>query len=362
VAIVHDYLTQRGGAERVVLSMLEAFPDAPVYTSLFAPDETYPEFVDVDVRVSQLNRIRPLRTRHRLALPLLARAFSRLEIDADVALCSSSGWAHGASVSGRKIVYCHTPARWLYQSERYVGANRRAVSLALRALRSRLEAWDRAAALTADRYIANSSVVRERVHDVYGIDAEVLHPPPTVDPAGTKDEVSGLAPPFFLCIARLLPYKNVGVIVEAFAELPDERLVIVGTGPLLEALRAKAAPNTTFLESVPDPQLRWLYANCGAVVAASYEDFGLTPVEAAAFGKPSALLRWGGFVDTVVEDRTGVFFDLPEPHQIRDAIRKLNGRQWDADELRTHVARFSEARFVARLREVVADEASRRKP
>ena len=121
VALVHDYLTQRGGAERVVLAMRRAFPSAPLYTSLYDPQGTFPEFQDAEVRTSSLNRIPGLRQHHRAALPLLAPTFSRFRIDAGVALCSSSGWAHGARVTGRKVVYCHTPARWLYQSDRYLG-------------------------------------------------------------------------------------------------------------------------------------------------------------------------------------------------------------------------------------------------
>ena len=136
VRLVHDYLTQRGGAERVVLSLARAFPGAPLHTSLYEPATTFPSSARVDVRPTPLNRLAPLRRDHRLALPLLAPAFSRLRIDADVVVCSSSGWAHGARVTGRKIVYCHTPARWLYQADRYLrgrGAGARLVAGALRA-------------------------------------------------------------------------------------------------------------------------------------------------------------------------------------------------------------------------------------
>jgi len=116
VAIVHDYLTQRGGAERVVLAMHRAFPAAPIYTSLYEPDLTFPEFRDLDVRPSYLNRSQTLRRQHRLAAPLLAHAFSKLQIKEDVVLCSSSGWAHGVHTTGTKLVYCYCPARWLYKS------------------------------------------------------------------------------------------------------------------------------------------------------------------------------------------------------------------------------------------------------
>src|SRR3954452_9410805 len=142
IALVHAYLTQRGGAERVVLSLTRAFPEAPLYTSLYDPDGTFPEFGEVDVRPLPLNSIAPLRRRHRAALPLLAPAFSRLRVHADVAVCSSSGWAHGARVDGRKIVYCHTPARWLYQPERYLRARPSPPRLMARGLRRPLLRWD----------------------------------------------------------------------------------------------------------------------------------------------------------------------------------------------------------------------------
>ena len=356
VAIVHDYLTQRGGAERVVLSMLRAFPEAPLYTSLYDPDGTFPGFRDADVRPLPLDRLAPLRRRHRLAFPLLAPAFSRLRVPGDVALCSSSGWAHGARAEGRKVVYCHAPARWLYQPERYLRGRRGAGSAALALLRRRLLEWDRRAAASADRYLANSTEVARRIRSLYGVEAEVLPPPPALDPTGPARAVEGLEPGFVLCVSRLLPYKNVDAVVGAFERLPDERLVVVGSGPEGRRLAVEAPASVRFLSSVADDELRWLYGACAAHVTASYEDFGLTPLEAASFGRPSAVLRFGGFLDTVVEGETGVFFEAPEPEPIRAALVELRGRAWDEEALRRHAERFSEARFVERLRAVVAEE------
>ena len=182
VALVHDYLTQRGGAERVALSLTRAFPEASLYTSLFAPETTFPEFAEVDVRPLPLNRLAPLRTHHRLALPLLAPAFSRLRLKERVVICSSSGWAHGVSVAGRKIVYCHTPARWLYQPENYLRGRSAALRVTTRALRPALERWDRRAAASATDYLANSTVVADRIRELYGLEAEVLPPPPALGP------------------------------------------------------------------------------------------------------------------------------------------------------------------------------------
>jgi glycosyltransferase involved in cell wall biosynthesis len=352
-AIVHDYLTQRGGAERVVLSMTRAFPRAPVYTSLYDPAGTFPEFRQVDVRPMAVNRIVSLRRHHRLGLPILAPAFSRLRVRADIVLCSSSGWAHATHVEGRKIVYCHTPARWLYQTDRYLGAGSHISRAALAVLRPSLVAWDHRAATTADRYLTNSTAVAKRILETYGIRAEVVPPPYSLDPMGPQTPVRGLEAGFFLCVSRLLPYKNVDVLLHAFRGL-EQRLVIVGSGPEEARLQAMAPPNASLVGRVDDAQLRWLYANCHGVVAASYEDYGLTPLEGAAFGKPAAVLRWGGFLDTVVEGVTGVFFDAPDPVPIRTALGALAEAPWDPSLIQRHAAAFSEERFVSRLWSVVA--------
>ncbi len=356
VALVHDYLTQRGGAERVVLALAAAFPAAPLATSLYDPAGTFPEFDHLDIRTLPLDRLPPLRTHHRLALPLLAPAFSRLHIEADVTVCSSSGWAHGARASGRKIVYCHTPARWLYQPERYLAGSPPTAARLLSWVTPPLRRWDQRAAASAHRYLVNSNAVRRRVADLYGIEAEVLPPPVDVDPAAPRQVVPGVEPGFLLCVSRLLPYKNVEGVAEAFRLLPDHRLVIVGTGPLADRIRTRAAANVTTLGRVDDAGLRWLYGASTGLVAASYEDFGLTPVEAAAFGKPTAALRWGGFLDTTVEGETGVFFEQPEPGLIARAVEQLTTTRWQSDALMAHARGYAPERFVERIRTVVAEE------
>jgi glycosyltransferase involved in cell wall biosynthesis len=353
VALVHDYLTQRGGAERVALTLTKAFPGAPLHTSFYEPELTFPEFREVDVQTLPLNRIGVLRRNHRLALPLLAPAFSRLRIEADVVVCSSSGWAHGARTGGRKIVYCHAPARWLYQPDVYLDRRPSPTRTALAVLRPGLRLWDVRAARSAELYLVNSGAVRDRVLASYGIAAEVVPPSPALDASGERRPVAGIEPGFALCISRLLPYKNVGAVVDAFAGLPERRLVVAGTGPAGTHLRS-CPPNVRALGTVEDDELRWLYDSAGFIVTAAYEDFGLTPLEGAAFGKPAAVLRFGGFLDTVVEGETGVFFDRPDAAAIRAAVRRLELRAWDAEALRAHAARYSEERFIARLREVVA--------
>jgi len=356
IAIAHDYLTQRGGAERVVLSLVRAFPHAPLYTSLYEPAGTFPEFARVDVRTSPLNLLASLRQRHRLALPFLAPAFSRLRIPAEVAVCSSSGWAHGAHVSGRKVVYCHAPARWLYQTSRYHGNAGLLPRAGLAALRLPLERWDRKAAEGASRYLANSTWIAHEIGRIYGIEAEVVHPPVAIEADGPRQPLAGIEPGYVLCVSRLLPYKNVGAVVTAFAQLSDERLVVVGAGPDEGRLRASGGRNVHFAGSVGDDELRWLYDHARCLVAASYEDFGLTPVEAAAFGKPTAALRFGGYLDTVREGETGVFFERPEPAEIAHGVRTLLAEAWDTAAIRRHADSFSDEGFTRRMREIVEEE------
>lgn len=369
IALAHDYLTQRGGAERVVEAMARAFPGAPVHTTLYRPDGTFPSLADLDVRVSPLNRIGALRHEHRLALPLLRSTIDRMYVDADVLLASSSGWAHGIRCTGRKVVYCHAPARWLYQTERYLGAAGAAQAghgardacarLAIAALGGSLRRWDRRAATSADRYVVNSTVVQQAVRSTYGIEAEVLAPPPTLQEAGATQEVPGLERPFVLCVARLLPYKNVDVVIDAVRAWGGADLVVVGSGPERDRLvaRSEQDPRVHLLGRVSDAELRWLYGHSTALVAASYEDYGLTPLEAAVHGKPTVALRAGGYLDTLIDGVTGLFFPEPTSEAIARSLDQLRDMHFEPQKIRAHAASFGEDRFAARLREIVAEVA-----
>ncbi len=359
LALVHDYLTQRGGAERVVAALAAAWPAAPISTSFYEPASTFPEFARHSIHTLPIDRVALLRHHHRLALPFLAAAFSRLVVDAEVTVCSSSGWAHGVQVRGRKVVYCHTPARWLYQTDRYLTGTSRGAAAAMAVLGPSLRRWDRRAASTADRYLANSNTVRERIAELYATEAEVVHPPVDFPADGEVRSLEGVEPGFALCVSRLLPYKNVEAVCGAFSHLSDRRLVVVGTGPLGPRLAQSSPPNVTLLGSVADPVLRWLYRSCAGLVAASYEDFGLTPVEAAGFGKPTAALRFGGYLDTIVDGRTGVFFDLPTPEAIADAFSRLSTSAWDTAALTAHARRFAPEVFIERMNQVVTEERAR---
>lgn len=356
VAIVHDYLTQRGGAERLVLEMVRTFPDAVVHTTLFDAEHTFPEFADVDVRVSGLNRAAALRSDHRRALPLLAPTVSRMKVDADVVLCSSSGWAHGVRTSGAKVVYCHNTARWLYQSEAYLREAPRVVRAGLPVITPALRRWDRRAAASADHYIANSENVADRVRAEYGIEPSVLHPCRALEPGGSVEMALDIEPGFVLSVGRLLPYKNVDVVIGALEHLDGAELVIVGGGPDKDRLRelAKGLP-VHFVGPRSDPELRWFYANCGVVASMAYEDFGIVPVEAASFGRPVVALRWGGFLESVIDGTTGVFVDEVDAVAVAAALRTAFDTSWDVEKLVKQGNRFAPEVFRGKLSQIVGD-------
>ncbi|MDU0347531.1 glycosyltransferase [Actinomyces sp. MRS3W] len=363
VAIAHDYLTQRGGAERVVLAMHRAFPDAPIYTTLYEPAGTFPEFADADIRVSPLNHLAPLRRDHRIALPLLAPAATAMRVDADIMVASSTGWAHGFRTTGRSLVYCHSPARFLHLRDQYLGTAPRVSvrALGLAALRPALLRWDRRAARRADCYLANSTIVAERIARVYGIDAKVLFPPGGLDAAAAQDPIDEVAawagpgwPGFHLVVSRLMPYKNVDVVLEAFRRMPQERVLVIGRGPEAERLAAMAPDNARLLAGLSDAQMRWAYAHATALLAPSFEDFGLTPLEAYAFGTPVLALRGGGYLDTVKEGTTGLFLEEATPAAVVDAVERAGNRHWEAEAIRAHGAGFSEERFATALHAEVA--------
>ena len=355
VAIAHDYLTQLGGAEKMVLSMSRAFPNAPIYTLLYDPATTYPEFAERDIRVSAANKVGPLRKNHRAGLPVWPLFAQSMFVDADVVLTSSSGWAHGFRTRGRKLIYCYSPARWLYLPDKYLGEDASAVKrIGLAATSPYLKAWDRRMARSADKYLAISTLIKGRITDAYGIDSDVVFGPAEMSnlaEAETIPALHGTAAQnggFYLCVSRLLPYKNVDVIVRAFANT-DRQLIVVGRGPEADRLRNIKTPNVLMLSDLTDGQISWLYENCKALIAASYEDFGLTPIEAGMRGKPTIAVRWGGFLDTVDEGVSGIYFDEPEPMAIAEAVDRFEDMQFDPDKIRSHVEQFNEEHFAQRL-------------
>lgn len=359
IAIAHDYLTQRGGAERVVLAMHRAFPEATIYTTLYNPEGTFPEFKNAKIVTSSINRIGLFRRDHRLALPILPIASSLLKVPARKVIVSTTGWAHGFDYQGESFVYCHSPARWLYLTEQYLGErNSKAVGIALRMLRPGLTLWDQRAAARSKNYVGNSTAIQQRIRTVYGKDVPICFPPHSVDENSPAEPIAGLEQftadgDYFLVVSRLMEYKNVDVVVEAFTRL-GKKLLVIGEGPEKEYLTNLAGPTVRIISGVSDAQLCYAYRNCVALLAVAYEDFGITPLEAGASGKPVIALREGGFLDTVQEGRTGVFIDSPTVEQVMGTVSDFDPSQWDSNYIRRHVEQFSEQRFIQELRRYIA--------
>lgn len=361
IAIAHDYLTQKGGAERVVLALHRMWPDAPIYTTFYDPEGTFPEFKDAHIVTSPLNRVGLLRKDPRRALPLLPLASSLMHVKESVAVVSTSGWAHGFRYNGATLVYCHTPARWVYLLDDYLGeGGRNSIKGRIaRVLRPGLQMWDRAAVRRRSRYVANSTVVKERIEDVYGLEGvDLVFPPHSVSTDGPQEPIPGaerLAEDgFLLSVARLMPYKHVDVAIEAAARA-GRPLVVIGKGPEEARLRAMAGEDVVFGQDLTDAQLRWAYAHATALIAASHEDFGITPLEASAWGVPTVALRAGGYLDTIVEGVNGVFVEEPNVDAVAAGVERMLAADWDRDAMRGHADRFSEEAFARQIRALVAE-------
>jgi len=357
VAIVHDYLNQRGGAERVVLELSRMWPAAPIYTSLYRPESTFPEFRGRQIRTTPLDLI-PVDRGFRNLLPLYPAAFRMLgAIEADAVIASSSGWAHMARAAPGtlRVVYCHTPARWLYGGGHLNGRGaQRLLAGAARPLFRSLRAADRAAAHRTDLYVANSQTVRARIRRVYGIDAPVVHPP--VDVARFAPRPPGER---LLVVSRLLPYKHVELVVRAANRL-GVGLDVVGEGPMLGELRQLAGPTVALHGAVDDAQLVELMERCRAVCVAAEEDFGLVAVEAQAAGKTVIAYGRGGALETVEEGVSGVFFHERSVESLIEAIRACERLDTAPEVLARRAGRFSSGAFRVRMARVLAEALARR--
>lgn len=333
-AIVHDYLGQAGGAERVVLQLAAMFPGAPIYTSFYEPEHTYPQFEELDVRPSSLQgHISP--ERFRMAAPLYPSAFRSFDLSAfDQVVVSTSAFAHHVR-HPRSFVYCHTPPRFLYDPGAYQSRTTRTLAPVLR----RAQGFDRRAANHHASYAANSRTTAARIAEAYGLDAEVIYPP-----LWTGHLPSSVSPfpssPQALVVARLLPYKRVDVAVAACAEA-GVPLVVAGEGPDLERLRRLDNGGTTFLGRVGDDELGDLFASSSLVLAPGLEDFGYAPVEANYAGRPVVAQAAGGALESVRDGLTGRLVAGDDVHRWATTIGEVLDTRWDPGALRAATAPFS---------------------
>lgn len=351
IALVHDYLTQVGGAERVVRSWTRGLRPESISTLVWNPD-VVPAPGDVPVFTTALQKVPALRRDPRLALPLLPWYAAKISIPttSDVALVSSSGFAHNVVAAVPKVVYWHTPARWLYAPEDYRLGLPLPGRMLLRVLRPYLERTDRRGVDTTTLHLCNSTLVRDRLRKAYGVDARLLHPPVEPLSGPPRPPAVDLPDRFFLTVGRQRGYKNTGLILAA-AEQAGVTIVSAGGRDNGAARRPSSHIS---LGTVSDPELKWLYAHAEALVSASREDFGLTPLEANLEGTPALVAEAGGFLDSVRAGVNGAFFAPESVEACAAAMRTFRKDDFDGAACRTHAQEnFSLERHLRVLRETL---------
>ncbi|HEU0051504.1 MAG TPA: glycosyltransferase, partial [Patescibacteria group bacterium] len=355
VALVHDYLIQDGGAERVFLAMHELFPEAPVFTLFFNPEHVHESFRKMDVRASRLNRFPFAQTHYQLYLPFMAEATEAMDLSGfDLVLSSSSSFAKGviSPSEATHICYCHTPTRFLWEERSHYVRDLRYptfVKWFLPGYLHRLRQWDRIAAERPDAFVTNSRTSRERIRRYYQREAEVIPPPVDV----SRISVSRDPGAYWLAGGRLVPYKRFDLIVQAFAKL-NLPLKIFGEGPERENLERLAGPKTEFLGHVDDQVKVQLYEHAIGFLYPQIEDFGITAVEAMAAGKPVIAYGRGGATETVVHGVTGLHFDWQCWEDIGNAVMRFDASRFDPQTIRAHAEQFSKERFQERMRQFIA--------
>jgi len=354
LALVHDWLNQNGGAERVLEALVAIYPEAPVYTSMYWPGALPQVYRNWDIRTTWLDRIPGVKRHHQWFLPLYPLAFEGLDLGAyDVVLTNKSGFCHGVITPPETlhICYCLTPTRYVWRFHDYAqgeglgGVTRAALTPLLQWLR----VWDRSAADRVDRFVAISTEVQRRIRKYYRRESEIIYPP--VDtarfrPAPTHED-------YYLVVSRLVPYKRVDLAVQACTRL-GLPLKISGAGRDLARLQAMAGPTIEFLGRVPDEQLGELMARCKAFLFPGAEDFGITPVQTMAAGRPVIAYAYGGALDTVIEGVSGALFGEQRVESLIEILERFDADAYDPAEIRRHAGQFDRAVFQERMRAYVA--------
>lgn len=353
-AVVHDWLTGMRGGEKVLEAILELFPDADLYTLFHKRGSVSPQIESRIIRTSSLQKWATSWSDYRKLLPLFPRAIRQWDFSSyDLILSSSHCVVKG--VRGEQalhVCYCHTPMRYIWDRFDDYFPRRRPLKRAIASLVARrLRAWDRRTASNVDHFVANSHFVRDRVLRYYGRDAEVIHP--FVDDAFLTRPLNRLRSNRHVIVSALVPYKRLELAIDAANEL-DLRLLIIGDGPSRRSLERHARGRAEFLGAVPTETLMECLSSAQSLILPGVEDFGITPLEAMASGTPVVAFREGGALDTVIEGRTGVFFDRPESSSLAKALGEVEKRSWDRQALRVHAAGFSKLVFQRRFQEFLS--------
>ncbi|MDX6697499.1 MAG: hypothetical protein QOE65_896 [Solirubrobacteraceae bacterium] len=352
IALVHDFLLDLRGAERVFASICDIWPQADVYTAVYDERGTEGRFADREVRTSFLQALRPTARTFRPLLPLYPYAIESFDMSGyDVVVSSSSAWAHGviADEDAVHLCYCYNPFRYAWnEREATLDARNPLARAGLRLVFNRWRQWDWIAAQRVDRYIAISDLTRRRIGRYYGREADVLHPP--VDTARFSPGPVG---DYYLVVSELMFHKRIEIAVEAFNRL-GRRLVVVGDGPEARRLHRLAGPNVHFEGRVSDERVAELMRGARALVVTATEEFGIAAVEAQAAGRPVIALAAGGARETVAEGQTGAFFERPDPGALAEAVAGFDALAVDPAACVAQARRFGHERFRDGLTAAVA--------
>lgn len=364
VAIVHDELVRRGGAEQVVLSLHKAFPEAPVYTLCYNPERTFSEFKGINIISSWFQKIgNSERLVKLLYFPFAILAMRSMKLkDYDVVIISTTHCAKFIRVSkGTKVItYCHTPFRLAWRPFSYsmiLKSGRIMKWTFLKAIKL-LKYLDIFASHCTDWFITNSKEVMFRIVSAYHPDNKIAIINPPVN--NNNFYLSNSIKDYFLVVCRLEAYKKVDLVINAFNQMPDKKLIVVGKGSMELELKNMAASNTTFLHSISTEELGKLYAECKAFIFPQHEDYGITPLEAAASGRPVIAYGRGGVLDTMIpytsgnEKRsTAIFFEHQTAECIIDAIQEFEHLEFNPGYIRKHAEKFNENIFINKIKEFV---------
>jgi glycosyltransferase involved in cell wall biosynthesis len=355
IAIIHDWLTNMGGAERVILAFYDIFPDAPIYTTVYNPDKLPEEFKNIDIRTSFIQKLPKAKTKYNMYLPFMPTAFEQFNLsEYDVVLSSSSSCAKGVITrpDTLHICYCHTPMRyaWDFYNE-YKESAPKWQKRFIPYLMNYIRMWDRLSADRVDYFIANSNAVAKRIKKHYRRDSVVINPPVNADFYKPIDEDAD----YFLIVSRLVEYKRIDIAVDAFNDLKLP-LIIIGDGPEKEKLQKMAKNNIKFLGRIPDEEVRKYYAKCRAFIFPGEEDFGITPLEAQASGRPVIAFGKGGVFDSVVDGVTGIFFKEQHKESLKEAIIKFKDMKFDKNAIRKHAETFDINVFKQRIYDFVVEK------
>jgi glycosyltransferase involved in cell wall biosynthesis len=350
IAVVHDYFTQLGGAEKVAEQLYCMLPSSSLFATVALRNCMPPQLSGVPVHTSWMQNLPEIQKHYRFYFLLYPLAISSIDVsDYELVISSSSSYAKGVRTNrdSMHVCYCHTPMRWVWSYESYSGretfgfTQRALLPMLIRGLKH----WDESASRQPDHFVANSRVVAERIRQAYGRCAEVIHPPIDID----RFHVSADREDYYVVLSRLVSYKRIDLAVQACTER-GKKLLVIGHGPDRSRLESMAGPSIKFLGRAPDEDVEYHVSRCRALLFPGEEDFGMAPLEVAAAGRPTVAYRAGGAVETIIENVTGAFFERQTAEDLGDAIERFERQEWRPDVIRRHSETFSIQVFRDRFR------------